>query len=184
MTLLDNATAQEIADDVSENVSDDRAAAAQRPFPVNHVRLVGKVSQPLQTKDLPSGDLLGKWNLVVARPRRVDPVEPAGDAGDGVSAGAEAVAATRRRQSHDTFECVSFDADLIDRLSDVEQGAWLEVHGALRRRFRSGPDGRQSSYAVEAHTVAVLWRPPAAEVAAEVDPAAAADEAEPVTGAE
>ena len=176
MALLDDAIAEAIPDDLAA----DRSDGEHPPLPVNGVHLVGKLSQSLQTKPLPSGDVLGKWNLVVARPK---PVQTAGDGGDGHATGVEAAAATPRRQSHDTFECISFDEDLIAQLRDVEQGTWLEVRGALRRRFRGGAEGRQSSYNVEARTVAVRWTPPVTGAAAG-DPAEPIENAEPVTTAE
>lgn len=162
MTLLDD-------DDISKSSMTEPTG----PLPVNAVHLVGKLSQPMQSKDLPSGDRLGRWNLVVARPKAV----PVDDAQDGDAAVSDATSG-RRRQSHDTIECISFDKDLIDHLGDVEPGAQLEVQGALRRRFYPGQTGRQSSYSVEAEAVAVLSTPSRAATASldePADPAAAAD---------
>jgi len=129
------------------------------PIVVNHVHLIGHVSKPLEIKEMPSGDRLGKWALVVKRSRRIDPADRAGHDASSEDTASRDGANNRRRHSHDTIDCISFDKDLIDRLSGLSPRTRLEVHGALRRRFYPGQDGRQSSYAVEAVAVAVLSIP-------------------------
>ena len=159
-------------DDSSEYTT---LAGSAEPLVVNEVHLVGHMSKPLEIKEMPSGDWLGKWALVVKRPRRDGPAEVAGsdDSTEGGSAG------SRRRQSHDTIDCISFDMELIERLSDVVPRTRLEVRGALRRWFRRGQPG-QSSYEVEAFTVAVLSTPQVVDSATPTEDAAPADNAAPV----
>jgi single-strand DNA-binding protein len=142
--------------------------APSDPFVVNDVHLIGHVSKPLEIKEMPSGDFLGKWALVVKRAQRDDPVDPL----DSENLASREGSTNRRRQSHDTIDCTSFDKDLIDRLSDLPPRTRLEVHGALRRRFYPGQDGRQSSYAVEAFAVAVLSTPAPVEKSTPVENAA------------
>jgi single-stranded DNA-binding protein len=122
--------------------------------PVNNVRLIGHVSKALEIKEMPSGDWLGKWTVVVKRPPRDDPADEAASDNSESSGGA----ATRRRSSFDAIECVTFDLDVIERLNDVPSRSRLEVLGALRRRFRRDQPG-QSRYEVEAFAVDVLSIP-------------------------
>jgi single-strand DNA-binding protein len=135
-------------------LNDDIATAEPiRPSPVNEVHLVGRLSKPAIIKEMPSGDLLGTWRLVVARPERAAPSDSAENGSDPA---AKNTAGSRRRQTVDTIDCVSFDLDLIGRMCDVEAGSLLELHGALRRRFSRHLPGGQSRYEVEAFTAVVL----------------------------
>jgi single-strand DNA-binding protein len=124
-----------------------------KPSPVNQVHLVGRLSKPPIIKEMPSGDLLGTWRLVVARPEQAASADTAEDGSDPA---AKDVGAGRRRQTVDTIDCVSFDLDLIGRMCDVEAGSLLELHGALRRRFSRRLPGGQSRYEVEAFAAVVL----------------------------
>jgi single-strand DNA-binding protein len=134
-------------------LNDDIATAEPtKPSPVNEVHLVGRLSKPAIIKEMPSGDLLGTWRLVVARPERAAQPDSAENGSDPA---AKDTAASRRRQTVDTIDCVSFDLDLIGRMCDVEAGSLLELHGALRRRFSRHLPG-QSRYEVEAFTAVVL----------------------------
>jgi single-strand DNA-binding protein len=136
-------------------LTDDIATAEPtKPSPVNEVHLVGRLSKPAIIKEMPSGDLLGSWRLVVARPERAALSDSAAESGSDPAA--NDVAVSRRRQTVDTIDCVSFDLDLIGRMCDVEAGSLLQLHGALRRRFSRRLPGGQSRYEVEAFTVVVL----------------------------
>jgi single-strand DNA-binding protein len=86
---------------------------ADHPY-VNDVLLVGRLSGKPLVKDLPSGDLIVMWRLVVERP-----------------------SAARRtpRKVVDTLNCVSFDERLRDAAERWRHGDLLEVRGALRRNF-------------------------------------------------
>jgi single-stranded DNA-binding protein len=86
---------------------------ADHPY-VNDVLLVGRLSGKPLVKDLPSGDLIVMWRLVVERP-----------------------SAARRtpRKVVDTLSCVSFDERLRDAAEQWRHGDLLEVRGALRRNF-------------------------------------------------
>jgi single-strand DNA-binding protein len=159
-----------------DNTEDNSLAGRPDPLIVNEVHLVGHMSKPLEIKEMPSGDWLGKWALVIKRPRTDDPADETG--GEEPAAGGPA--GNRRRQSHDTIDCISFDMGLIERLSDVAPRTRLDVHGALRRRFYPGQDGRQSSYAVEAFTVVVLSTPEPVDSATAVEAAMPVDRVPPV----
>ena len=84
----------------------------------NEVLLVGRVSAPAEERDLPSGDVIMTWRLVVDRP----PVRrPRPDGG--------------RTPSVDTLDCVAWTAGLRRTARSLAAGDVVVVEGALRRRF-------------------------------------------------
>ena len=84
----------------------------------NEVRLVGRVSGAPQERELPSGDVLIAWRVVVERPapRRRPP--------DGV-----------RAPTIDTFDCVAWAAPVRRTARGLADGDVITLEGALRRRF-------------------------------------------------
>jgi len=74
----------------------------------NDVRLVGRSSGPALEKELPSGDKVVEIRIVVARDDR-----------DG----------------YDTLDVALWSATLRKRALSLKDNEWIEVVGALRRRF-------------------------------------------------
>jgi single-strand DNA-binding protein len=74
----------------------------------NEVRLVGRSSGPALEKELPSGDKVVEIRIVVARDDR-----------DG----------------YDTLDVALWSAALRKRALSLKDNEWIEVVGALRRRF-------------------------------------------------
>jgi single-strand DNA-binding protein len=110
-------------------------AAAPPPAepPVNEVHLVGRLAAPPESRELPSGDVLLSFRLVVGRGPR------------GARRGASA-----RTPTVDTLDCAVWRADLQRRAARLDEGDVLEVHGSLRRRFwRSGAGTPASRSEVE-----------------------------------
>jgi single-strand DNA-binding protein len=106
---------------------------------VNEVRLVGRLAADAQHRELPSGDGLVLFRLVVARtggaPKIATP-------GPGV----------------DTFGCVAWRGDIQRIVSAWSAGDVVEVSGALRRRFWRGPTGPTSRCEVEVRRARRLQR--------------------------
>ena len=96
----------------------------------NEVRLVGRLSATPEPRELPSGDHLVSFRVVVDRPasRR--------------SPGGRAV-------TIDTLECVVWTSALRKAAVAWHPGDVLELEGALRRRFWRTPGGPSSRYEVE-----------------------------------
>lgn len=92
---------------------------------VNEVRLIGRLSAPVEERELPSGDTLWTWRLIVDRPAR--------------EAGAKV----------DTIDCVTHSAAIGQRSAAWQAGQALEVSGRLRRRFFRGANGPASRYEVD-----------------------------------
>ena len=86
----------------------------------NDVHLVGRLAVEPVRRELPSGDVLVSFRLVVARqPGRRGP--------------------SGRGPSVDTLDCAAWRRDVQRTLTRMNPGDIVEVHGSLRRRFwRSG----------------------------------------------
>lgn len=84
---------------------------------VNDVVLVGRLSGEAQARELPSGDELVSFRVVVER----------------------------KDSGVDTIDCVAFKAEVRRKVQRWNSGDILEVHGSLRRRFwrtGAGPASR------------------------------------------
>ncbi|MCA0329635.1 MAG: single-stranded DNA-binding protein [Actinobacteria bacterium] len=101
--------------------------------PLNEVRLRGRLSGEPEQRELPSGDVVVGFRLVVDRP---------------------AAGRAPGRATVDTIDCAAFRAGPRRRVLACSPGDVIEVHGALHRRFYASPAGRASRYEVEALAVA------------------------------
>lgn len=115
--------------------------AVLRPPGRNEVLLVGRVSGAPEQRELPSGDALVSWRVVVDRPLggRRPP--------DGV-----------RATTVDTLDCVAWAAGLRRTARGLLDGDVVEVNGALRRRFWRAGAGSASRTEVEVTAVRRLSR--------------------------
>lgn len=102
---------------------------------VNDVHLVGVVSGEVQVRQLPSGDCVHEFRLVVRRP-----------------------ATHASRQSVDTVDCAVWRAGLRRRSMGLLPGDTVEVTGALRRRFFATGAGRGSRVSIEVSRLRRLRR--------------------------
>lgn len=110
--------------------------------PVNEVRLRGRLAATAPPRELPSGDVVVTFRLVVDRPA------PGPAHGSSVRV--------------DTLDCAAFRADVRRRLERWEPGDVLEVQGSLRRRFFRAAGAPASRYEVEVRTASRVARSPAA----------------------
>jgi len=100
----------------------------------NRVTLVGRVSAPPESRDLPSGDQLVTLRVIVDRPpprRRSD-------------------AATTRR-AVDVIDVTCWTRRTQRTAQGLTADEEVRVEGALRRRFFAAGGGRASRYEVEAN---------------------------------
>jgi len=116
----------------------DRDAAVRHQ---NEIRLVGRLAAAPVRRELPSGDVLVQFRLVVER----------GSAGPARKSG-------RRAPTVDTLECAAWRKDVRRVLQRCDPGDIVEVHGALRRRFWRSPGGAASRSEVEAARLRRLVR--------------------------
>lgn len=133
---------------VSDRRSPSRAPAGQSPpperagpAPRNEVHLVGRVSGAPEERELPSGDRLVVWRVVVDRPVPSRP-PPAGV----------------RPATIDTIDCVAWTAGVRRAARALRADDVVEVSGALRRRFYRTGAGPGSRTEVEVEVVRRLQR--------------------------
>ena len=100
----------------------------------NEVRLVGRLAAAPVRRELPSGDVLVQFRLVVERGGTARSARKTG----------------RRAPTVDTLECAAWRKDVQRALQRCQPGDVVEVHGALRRRFWRSPGGAASRSEVEA----------------------------------
>lgn len=94
----------------------------------NTVRLVGRVSQVPEERELPSGDLVSTFRVIVPR-----------QAGRG----------DRPRPTVDALECAAWTPSCRRTVRTLQPDDVVEVTGSLRRRFFAGATGRVSRVEVE-----------------------------------
>lgn len=103
--------------------------------PVNQVVLVGRLGATVTRRDLPSGDVLTAFSIVVDRPgRRGEPSRV------------------------DTIACQTTRTSVADRVERWGPGCWIRVEGALHRRFWRGAHGLASATEVSVATLARVPR--------------------------
>lgn len=126
------------AGDTPERATGKASLAAEGLQPRNEVVLVGRVSSAPEERELPSGDVLVTWRVVLDRPAPRRPPPP----------GVRAVTV-------DTVDCVAWGAGVRRTARSLAVGDVVAVDGALRRRFWRGSSGPLSRTEVE---VAALRR--------------------------
>ena len=115
----------------------DRTAASVEHC--NEVRLVGRLAADPVRRELPSGDVLVQFRVIV-------------DRGPGLRA------AGRRTPTVDALDCTAWRKDVQRSLGSYAAGDVVEVTGALRRRFWRSPGGPASRSEVEATRLRRLQR--------------------------
>lgn len=101
---------------------------------VNEVRLIGRLGNAVDARQLPSGTMLTSFSVIVDRPPRE----------------------VHGRTKVDTIACQTTRASVVSRLGKVESGDTIEILGALRRRFWKGGVGLASATEVDVSRLAVV----------------------------
>lgn len=110
-----------------------RAARSAQQSEVPHrndVVVVGRVTGVPRPRELPSGDEVTTWRMVVHRPP-------------------ESRRAAGRNPGYDVLDCAAWNARVRNSATRWQVGDVLELTGALRRRFWRTPGGVQSRCEVE-----------------------------------
>lgn len=92
----------------------------------NEVLLRGRISGEPREKELPSGDRVVEFRIVIPRSTR-----------DGV----------------DTLDIAAWTSKTRRRALTLKTDEWVEISGAIRRRFWQVPSGLASRWQVEASTI-------------------------------
>jgi hypothetical protein len=107
-----------MASKVSDKKTDD-----ELDYSLNDLILRGRVSAQAVEKELPSGDKVVEFRLIVSRIER-----------GGV----------------DTLDIAAWSSKLRRSALTLKEGEWIEISGSIHRRFWSGPTGVASRWQVEA----------------------------------
>ena len=110
-----------MASKVSEKIEDDL------DYSLNDLMLRGRVSAQAIEKELPSGDKVVEFRLIVSRLER-----------GGV----------------DTLDIAAWSSKMRRSALTLKEGEWVEISGSIHRRFWSGPTGVASRWQVEAAEIA------------------------------
>jgi single-strand DNA-binding protein len=100
-----------------------KIAEVEEDYSLNDVLLRGRVSQEAIEKQLPSGDKVVEFRLIVSRDRQ-----------SGV----------------DTLDIAAWSAKSRRSALSLVADEWVEISGSIHRRFWSGPAGLASRWQVEA----------------------------------
>ena len=101
------------------------------PHSENSVTLVGRLSATVSERELPSGDNVTSFSVIVDRPPRD----------------------RRGKTTVDLIPCQTFSVSIGARVFRLEPGDWIQVTGALRRRFWRSSESAQSALEVQATSV-------------------------------
>jgi single-strand DNA-binding protein len=96
---------------------------------LNDLLLRGRVSAPATTKELPSGDKIVEFRLIVTRTDR-----------DGV----------------DTLDIAAWSAKSRKTALSLKSDEWVEISGSVHRRFWQAPSGLASRWQVQAVEISRL----------------------------
>jgi len=92
-------------------------------YSLNDVLLRGRVSAPATTKELPSGDKVVEFRLIITR---------------------------ESREGVDTLDIAAWSAKSRKIALTLVSDEWIEVSGSIHRRFWQSPGGVASRWQVEA----------------------------------
>ena len=106
-----------------KKVTSKKIAEVEEDYSLNEVLLRGRVSQEALEKQLPSGDKVVEFRLIVSRDRQ-----------SGV----------------DTLDIAAWSAKSRRSALSLVADEWVEISGSIHRRFWSGPAGLASRWQVEA----------------------------------
>lgn len=98
-------------------------------YSFNDCLLRGRVSAPATDRELPSGEHVVEFRLIINRDKR-----------DGV----------------DTLDIASWSAKNRRTALSFKGGEWIEVAGSVRRRFWQSPSGLASRWQIESESITRL----------------------------
>jgi single-strand DNA-binding protein len=109
--------------------SSTRVEEEEVDYSLNDLLLRGRVSAPATTKELPSGDKVVEFRLIVTRTER-----------EGV----------------DTLDIAAWSAKMRKVALTLQGDEWVEISGSIHRRFWQSPTGVASRWQIEAAEIVRL----------------------------
>jgi len=110
--------------------------------PVNEVYLVGRVTSLAIEKELPSGDKVVEFRVVIGRAKS--------------TSSKRSTKSRTGKKEVDSLDIAAWSSKTRKAALSLKVDTWVEIHGAVRRRFWQAPSGLASRWQVEASTVARL----------------------------
>ncbi len=98
-------------------------------YSLNDCLLRGRVSAPATDRELPSGEHVVEFRLIITRTER-----------EGV----------------DTLDIAAWSSRMRRTALSLKAGEWVEISGSIRRRFWQGPTGLASRWQIEAESITRL----------------------------
>ncbi len=98
-------------------------------YSLNDCLLRGRVSAPATDRELPSGEHVVEFRLIITRAER-----------EGV----------------DTLDIAAWSSRMRRTALSLKAGEWVEISGSIRRRFWQGPTGLASRWQIEAESITRL----------------------------
>jgi single-strand DNA-binding protein len=95
-------------------------------YSLNDLLLRGRVSAPAIEKELPSGDKVVEFRLIITR---------------------------LEREGVDTLDIAAWSAKMRKAALSLKADEWIEVSGSIHRRFWQSPQGVASRWQVEASEI-------------------------------
>ena len=128
-----------IKEKLSKKATREAAVELDSTLALNDVLLRGRVSSIAVEKELPSGDKVAEFRIVIAR-------------GDEIG--------------FDTIDISAWSSKLRRSASSLKPEEWVEVSGSIKRRFWRGATGLASRWQIDASEITrlseLLWATPIA----------------------
>lgn len=109
------------------NIKESKSSVELEYIPCNEVLLIGRVSAAAVAKELPSGDKVVEFRVIVDR-----------------------AASRGKKREVDTLDIAAWSASARKSALALKPDTWVEVQGSVRRRFWQAPHGLASRWQVEA----------------------------------
>jgi single-stranded DNA-binding protein len=103
--------------------------AVLEDYSLNDCLLRGRVSAPATDRELPSGEHVVEFRLIIKR-----------DSREGV----------------DTLDIAAWNSKARRTALSLKSGEWIEVSGSIRRRFWQSPTGAASRWQIEGQSITRL----------------------------
>ncbi len=106
-----------------------KAEVEVEDYSLNDCLLRGRVSAQATDRELPSGEHVVEFRLIITR---------------------------EAREGVDTLDIAAWSAKSRRSALSLKSGEWIEVAGSVRRRFWQGPSGLASRWQIEAESITRL----------------------------
>jgi len=120
----------------------------------NSVSLIGRVSAAGVERVLPSGDKVVEFRIVVDR----NPAKQVSHSNKALNSNGSVPSLKRRslKREIDSLDIAAWSAKSRRSALALKCEQWVEISGAVRRRFWQAPSGLASRWQVEAHSITRL----------------------------